>query len=68
MNDEWYLVVWMTTGETDHFTVFQSYSQAHQLYNHLIDQDDTYTASICVPIKSTDYSTVNRKTLVWPEI
>lgn len=66
--DKCFIVVWMNEDESDHFEVFESYSEAVQRYKQLLEADETSIASVCVPLESTDYATVNRKSLVWPRI
>lgn len=39
----------------DHWLAFDTYAEAEGFYEDLVKQDDTYTASIARPIKSTDY-------------
>lgn len=60
-----YLVVWCIeekapTGKTirDHYEVFENPESAEKRYQEVIQQSDTYSASICVPVKSTDYATL----------
>ena len=39
----------------DHYETFETLWLAQQRYKELIDLDDTYSASICGVIESTDY-------------
>jgi hypothetical protein len=63
-NRDWakkYLVVWTSIGEcreyTSNWTVHEEIEDALGSYQRLLRRDDTYTASVCVPITSTDYET-----------
>lgn len=60
-----YLVVWCIeekapAGKTirDHYEVYENPESAEKRYQEVIQQSDTYSASICVPVKSTDYATL----------
>lgn len=60
-----YLVVWcieekaLTEKTTrDHYEVFEDPESAEKRYQEIIQQPDTYSASICVPVNSTDYATL----------
>ena len=52
-----YLVCWMIDG-MDHWIVTESKTEAMRRFNKLRQMDDVYTVSVCVPIASTDYDTV----------
>jgi hypothetical protein len=64
-----FLVVWsvdhgmnflrMEREITDHWLACETYLEAEEVYEDLIDKEDTYTASIAQPIKATDYSCVD---------
>ena len=41
----------------DHWEAFDDYEDAKSRYDQLIKSDDIYTASIALPILSTDYET-----------
>lgn len=43
----------------DHWLTFDTYLEAEAFYEDLVKQDDTYTASIAQPVKSTDYDVVD---------
>jgi len=43
----------------DHWLTFDTYLEAESFYDELVKQDDTYTASIAQPVKSTDYDVVD---------
>lgn len=59
-----YLVVWTTrerrdfapTIDTDHWEACETLAEARARYAELIEQADTYTASIAGVIDSTDYT------------
>ena len=60
-----HLVVWCIeekapTEKTvrDHYEVFEDPESAEKRYQEIIQEPDTYSASICVPVKSTDYATL----------
>ena len=54
-----YLVVWETKNSegvmTDHWVATSDEEEAHTQYKALISRNDIYTASLCWPIRSTDY-------------
>ena len=41
---------------TDHYEAFESLVEAKERYDKLINLNDTYSASICSIIESTDYN------------
>ena len=43
------------TQTQDHYEAFESLAEAKKRYEYLISLDDTYSASICSIIESTDY-------------
>lgn len=57
-----YLVVWTTInsnasggGTNDDYEVFASLAEARDKYIDLVHHEDTYSASICTVVESTDY-------------
>jgi hypothetical protein len=52
-----FILVWMTINEVDHWQAFDDQAEAEQAYSNLIESEETYTASLCTPIRSTDYPT-----------
>lgn len=43
---------------TSEWATFESREDAEQCYQDLLEDDNTYTASICAVVKSTDYDAV----------
>lgn len=39
----------------DQWMAFDSYMDARSMYRKLIKRDDIYSASVCIPVDSTDY-------------
>lgn len=39
----------------DQWMAFDSYMDARSMYRKLIRRDDIYSASVCIPVDSTDY-------------
>ena len=39
----------------DQWMAFDSYIEARRMYRKLIRRDDIYSASVCIPVDSTDY-------------
>ena len=55
-----YIVVYSTDGgNSDHWQPFEYWGAAESFYENLLQEDDTYTASITRILKSTDYSGEN---------
>lgn len=58
-----FLVCWteQKTGEpaADYWETFERITAAEGLYQQLINDPTVYTASICRPIRSTDYEVTN---------
>ena len=59
-----YLVVWCIHGPDggiddrlfiDKYEAFEDLASATKRYDEIIQNDDTHSASICVPVDSTDY-------------
>ena len=63
-HSQMYIVVWSTRKKdrwgnvesTDHWQTFPERVDAVAYYNWLKDEDEAYTASMCWPILSTDYT------------
>ena len=52
-----YIVVYSTDGgNSDHWRPFEYWGAAERFYENLLQEDDTYTASITRILKSTDYN------------
>jgi len=49
---------WAAEKMTDHWETFDHLVAAEKLFRQLLDDPAVYTASICRPVKSTDYQTV----------
>ena len=54
-----YIVVWWIKDHTDKWQTFHNKQEAFAFYNALLDRAEVYTASICLPIASTDYPTID---------
>ena len=64
IKSEVYLVAWTTVwksndDQVDEWCVFENLNDAQNYYEELIKDYRVYTASVCVPIQSTDYPTKN---------
>ena len=44
-------------GITDHYAFCIDRDEASKEFNKLLEKDNTYTASICAVVESTDYAT-----------
>ena len=44
-----------STEDTDHWECFEELSEAKKRYAEIVKRDDTFVASICSIIESTDY-------------
>ena len=53
-----FLVVWTKKIDiedfTDHYLTCDTYAEAEKNYSELLEQEDTYTATISQPLKSTE--------------
>ena len=49
----------------DHCRVHDNYEDAKKDYQDVLETDDIYTASLCLPIDSTDYTTGEQWLVVW---
>tara|TARA_Y100000310_G_scaffold290474_1_gene317701 strand:- start:160 stop:453 length:294 start_codon:yes stop_codon:yes gene_type:complete len=58
-----YLVVWTEQNgrvKTDRWTAEETLADAKKVYKRVLENSSTWTVSICVPIKSTDYIPVDQ--------
>lgn len=53
-----YLVVWQENTGSDHWQAFDTLSAAQAFYTELLASETLYSASICQPVQSTDYTCV----------
>ena len=53
-----YLVVWSTRSGKDDFAAFEEKWDADKFYDKLTENEDTYSASVCKVVRSTDYGDV----------
>jgi len=58
-----FLVVWTECHESkdnravyeDHWLAYDTYAEAADNYDKLLEQEEVYSASVCTVIESTDY-------------